>query len=132
MGQVASTFAMQVAIELARKSGVAYVGMFNTNHFGAAGYYSWLSAQHGLLGMSMANDIPSVAAPESLRMLTGSNPLSYGIPTGPDSDPILLDMATSTVAGGKVYAAHRTANPFRPTGSTAWTACPPPTAVCIR
>lgn len=112
MGQVASTFAMQVAIELARKSGVAYVGMFNTNHFGAAGYYSWLAAQHGLLGMSMANDIPSVAAPGSLRAVTGSNPLSYGIPTGPDSDPILLDMATSTVAGGKVYAAHQRGEPI--------------------
>ena len=112
MGQVAATFAMRTAIELARTTGVAYVGVHNTNHFGAAGYYSWLAAEQGLIGMSMANDIPSVAAPGSLRAVTGSNPLSYSIPTGPNSDPILLDMATSTVAGGKVYAAHQRGEPI--------------------
>jgi len=107
MGQIAGVYAMREAIARARQSGIAYVGMRNTNHFGAAGYYSWLAAQAGLIGISMANDIPSVAAPGSLQAVTGSNPLSYGLPTGPDTDPILLDMAISTVAGGKVYAAHQ-------------------------
>jgi ureidoglycolate dehydrogenase (NAD+) len=107
MGHVASVFAMNVAIEKARNVGVAYVGVRNTNHFGAAGFYPYLAAQAGMIGISMANDIPSVAAPGSRLAVTGSNPLSYALPTGPDSDPILLDMAISTVAGGKVYAAHQ-------------------------
>ena len=55
----------------------------------------------------MANDSPSVAAPGSRGPITGTNPLSYAIPAG-DGDPILLDIAMSTVAGGKVYAAHQT------------------------
>jgi len=107
MGHVASVFAMNLAIEKARQAGVAYVGVRNTNHFGAAGFYPYLAARAGLIGISMANDIPSVAAPGSRQAVTGSNPLSYALPTGPDTDPILLDMAISTVAGGKVYAAHQ-------------------------
>ncbi|GAG60547.1 unnamed protein product, partial [marine sediment metagenome] len=105
MGHVAGKFAMEVATQKARQTGIAYVGVQNTNHFGAAGYYSWLAAREGLIGISMANDIPSVSAPGSRKAVTGSNPLSYGIPVGEDQDPILLDMAISTVAGGKVYAA---------------------------
>lgn len=107
MGQVASVFAMKVALEKARSAGIAYVGVRNTNHFGAAGFYPWLAAREGFVGIAMANDIPSVAAPGSRRAVTGSNPLSYALPTGPNRDPILLDMAISTVAGGKVYAAHQ-------------------------
>jgi LDH2 family malate/lactate/ureidoglycolate dehydrogenase len=52
----------------------------------------------------MANDIPSVSAPGARGALTGSNPFAYAVPTG--GDPIMLDMASSTVAGGKVMAAH--------------------------
>lgn len=107
MGQVAAAYAMEVAIAKAKQTGIAYVGVRGSNHFGAAGYYPWLAARAGMIGIAMANDIPSVAAPGSRRAVTGSNPLSYALPTGPNSDPILLDMAISTVAGGKVYAAHQ-------------------------
>ena len=112
MGQVAAALAMDVAIGKARKCGVSYVCVKNTTHFGAAGYYSWLAAREGMIGISMANDIPSVVAPGSKLPVTGSNPLSYAIPTGPGRDPILLDMAISTVAGGKVYAAHQRGEPI--------------------
>ena len=53
--------------------------------------------------MITGNDIPSVAAPGSRKAVLGSNPLAYAIPTA--GDPVLLDMATAAVAGGKVYAA---------------------------
>lgn len=107
MGHVAAVYAMDVAIQKARQAGIAYVGVRGTNHFGAAGFYPYRATREGLIGIAMANDIPSVAAPGSRRAVTGSNPLSYALPTGPNSDPILLDMAISTVAGGKVYAAHQ-------------------------
>ena len=58
-----------------------------------------------MIGLAMANDTPSVTAPGARGRVTGSNPLAYAVPTG-SSLPILLDMATSTVAGGKVSAAH--------------------------
>ena len=111
LGHVTSVFAMQQAIQRAKQSGIAYVGVKNSCHFGAAGYYAWLAAKEGLIGVSMANDIPSVAAAGSRRSVTGSNPLAYAVPTGA-GDPILLDIASSTVAGGKVYAAFQRGEPI--------------------
>jgi len=104
LGMVTSVFAMQSAIAKARACGIAYVGVRNSCHFGAAGYYAWLAAREGLIGLSMANDIPSVAAPGSRGAITGSNPISYAVPAGRHPS-LLLDMSTATVAGGKVYAA---------------------------
>lgn len=111
LGHVTSAFAMNDAISRAKKTGIAYVGVKNSCHFGAAGYYAWLAAKAGLIGISMANDIPSVAAAGSRRSVTGSNPIAYAVPNGSD-DPILLDMAISTVAGGKVYAAYQRGEPI--------------------
>ena len=99
-----SAFAMRTAIAKAKQQGIAYVGVRNSCHFGAAGYYTWLAAREGLIGVAMANDAPSVAAPGSRGAITGSNPLSYAVPAG-RHPPVLLDMSTATVAGGKVYAA---------------------------
>lgn len=113
LGQVSSVFAMRVAIEKARRAGVAYVGVRNANHFGAAGYYACLAAREGLVGLASSNDIPSVAAPGSRVAVLGSNPLAYAIPAG-ERDPIFLDIATSTVAGGKVYAARAQGKPIPP------------------
>ncbi len=104
LGMVTSVLAMETAIAKARQCGVAYVGVRNSCHFGAAGYYAWLAARQGMIGLSMANDIPSVAAPGSRGGVTGSNPISYAIPAG-RHPPLLLDMSIATVAGGKVYAA---------------------------
>ncbi|MCX7418871.1 MAG: Ldh family oxidoreductase [Planctomycetia bacterium] len=111
LGQVGSVFAMKTAIAKARQVGVAYVGLRNTGHIGAAGYYAAMAAREGLIGLVTGNDMPSVAAPGSRGAVLGSNPLAYGIPVG-DRDPILLDMATAAVAGGKVYAAHQRGEPI--------------------
>lgn len=104
LGMVTSVFAMQTALIKARACGIAYVGVRNSCHYGAAGYYAWLAAREGMIGLSMANDIPSVAAPGSRGGITGSNPIAYAVPAG-RHPPLLLDMSTATVAGGKVYAA---------------------------
>ena len=111
LGQVIGVRAMDQAIERRRRSGIAYVGVRNSNHFGAAGYYVARAARSGLVGIAMANDTPSVAAPGSRGPITGTNPLAYAIPVG-TGDPILLDIAMSTVAGGKVYAAHQLGKPI--------------------
>jgi ureidoglycolate dehydrogenase (NAD+) len=104
LGPVAGVFGMQTAIAKARTAGIAYVGVRNGGHFAAIGSYSLLAANAGLVGISTANDIPSVAAPGARRAVLGTNPFSYAIPAG-KHPPILLDMASSTVAGGKVYQA---------------------------
>ena len=114
LGQVGSTFATDLAINKAKTVGIAYVGLKNTGHIGAAGYYAWRAARQGLFGMVVGNDIPSVAAPGSRGAVLGSNPLAWAAPV-PDADPILLDMATAAVAGGKVYAARQRGESIPPT-----------------
>ncbi|HXJ55719.1 MAG TPA: Ldh family oxidoreductase [Verrucomicrobiae bacterium] len=104
VGMVGSTFAMKTALAKARTAGIGYVGVRNSCHFGAAGYYAALAAAENFIGVAMANDIPSVSVPGSRGAVLGSNPIAFGVPTG-GPHPILLDMATSAVAGGKVYAA---------------------------
>lgn len=114
LGQVGCTFAIRKAIEKARNVGVAYVGLRNTGHIGAAGFFASMAAREGCIAMVTGNDIPSVAAPGSRQAVLGSNPLAYAIPVF-DGDPILLDIATAAVAGGKVYAAIRRGESIPPT-----------------
>lgn len=114
LGQVGSVFAMRTAMAKAKQVGIAYVGLTNTGHIGAAGYYAVLAAREGLIGMITGNDMPSVAAPGSRGAVLGSNPIAYGVPIF-DGDPIILDMSTAAVAGGKVYAAHQRGEPIPPT-----------------
>lgn len=114
LGQVGSVFAMELAMAKAKQTGIAYVGLRNTGHIGAAGYYAAMAARAGFIGMVTGNDIPSVAAPGSRKAVLGSNPLAYGIPLD-GKDPIVLDMATAAVAGGKVYAAFQRGEAIPPT-----------------
>ena len=104
LGMVGSRFAMRAAIAKARTAGIGFAGVRNSCHFGAAGCYAAMAAGENMIGIAMANDIPSVTAPGSRAAVLGSNPLAFALPTG-DARPILLDMATSAVAGGKVFAA---------------------------
>jgi ureidoglycolate dehydrogenase (NAD+) len=103
LGQVTSSFAVQCAIQKARDCGIGYVGVRNSCHFGAAGYYAWLAARENMIGIAMANDTPSVAAPGSRGPVIGSNPIAYAIPAG-SNDPLLLDISVAAAAGGKVFA----------------------------
>ncbi|HCA29512.1 MAG TPA: hypothetical protein DEP23_08090 [Ruminococcaceae bacterium] len=56
---------------------MAYVGVKNSCHFGAAGYYSNLAAKEGLIGISMSNADPVIAVPNSRVKNIGSNPMSF-------------------------------------------------------
>jgi LDH2 family malate/lactate/ureidoglycolate dehydrogenase len=80
------------------------VGVRNSCHFGAAGYYVNLAAKADMIGMAMANDAPSMAVPGSRTAVLGTNPFAYAVPAG-EEDPIFLDIASSAVAGGKVRIA---------------------------
>jgi LDH2 family malate/lactate/ureidoglycolate dehydrogenase len=101
IGMVTSVFAMNAAIRKAKATGIAYVGVRNSCHFGAAGYYVTMAAKAGMIGLAMANDTPSMAVPGSRTGVLGTNPLAYAVPAGAH-DPIFLDIASSAVAGGKI------------------------------
>lgn len=104
IGMVTTAFAMDTAIAKARQTGLAYVGVRNSCHFGAAGYYVNMAAKAGMIGMAMANDTPSMVAPGASRAVLGTNPFAYAVPAG-QQDPIFLDIASSAVAGGKIRIA---------------------------
>lgn len=106
LGQIGSVMAMELAIDKSKKCGIAYVGLRDSGHIGAAGYYATMAARRGMIGMVTGNDIPSVAAPGSKTAVLGSNPIAYSIPRQ-NAHPILLDIATAAVAGGKIYAARQ-------------------------
>jgi len=107
IGMVTSVFAMNTAIRKARTAGVAYVGVRNSCHFGAAGYYANLAAKADMIGMAMANDYPSMAVLGARKAILGTNPFAYAVPAD-NEPPIFLDIASSTVAGGKVRNAQMT------------------------
>ena len=111
LGPLVGVFAMSIAIVKARTAGISYVGVRNSGHFAAAGYYALLAARTGLIGISVANDVPTVIAPGARMAVLGSNPFAYAIPAYRHS-PILLDIATSAVAGGKVYEARTLGRPI--------------------
>ena len=104
LGMVSSVFAMNIAMAKAATAGIAFVGLRNNCHYGAAGYYAAMAIEKNMIGFSMANDIPTVNAPGARGSVVGSNPFGFAAPADREK-PILLDMATSTVAGGKVFAA---------------------------
>jgi LDH2 family malate/lactate/ureidoglycolate dehydrogenase len=104
LGMVGSAFAMRAAIAKARAAGIAYVGVRNSCHFGAAGCYAAMAAEEGMIGLAMANDTPTMTVPGGRGVILGNNPFACAIPTG-EKHPILLDIAMSVVAGGKVFAA---------------------------
>ncbi len=104
VGMVTGIFGMRKAIEKAREAGTAYVGVRNTCHAGAMGYYALMAANAGMFGQAMANDIPGVAPPGSRGPGFGTNPFAYALPAG-EHRPVFLDIATSVAAGGKIHRA---------------------------
>lgn len=101
---VSSCKAMDIAIEKAKASGLAYVGVNNSNHFGGAGYYANMAVQHDMIGISMTNTNPLMVVPGSKSVVLGTNPFSYAVPAG-EEKPIFLDIATSVVAASKPISA---------------------------
>ncbi len=101
IGHVAAQMATKKAITLAQEGGVSAVTVKNSNYFGAAGYYSWLAAKEGMVGVVMSNSFPKVAAYSGLNSVLGTNPFSFAAPVA-NNHPIILDMATAAVAGSEI------------------------------
>jgi len=104
IGMVVAYKAMKLAIEKAKKSGIAMVGVRNSTHFGAAGFYSAMAAKEGMAGIVMGNTEPNMAVPGGKGRYIGNSPFSYAFPTK-DGDPVLLDIALSETAALKVIKA---------------------------
>ncbi len=104
MPMVTATMAMQLAIDKARETGSAIVGVRHSSHFGAAGYYASMAAEADMIGLSMCNVEPYMTVPGAKGRVLGTNPIAYAVPAGKEP-PILFDIATSAVAVSKIFAA---------------------------
>ncbi len=104
MPMVTSCMAMGIAIEKARATGIAFSGVKHSSHFGAAGYYANMAAEQDMIGLAMCNVDPAMTVPGARGKILGTNPIAYAVPAG-EGRPIFLDIATSTVAASKVFAA---------------------------
>ena len=105
LGQVVGTFAMRLAIEKAKKTGIGVVVVRNSNHYGIAGYYALMAAKENLIGISMTNSRPLVAPTWGIERLLGTNPIALAAPM--EDGYFLLDMATSVVPSGKLEVYRR-------------------------
>ena len=104
IGMVSACKAMNLAIKKARETGIAYVGVRNSCHFGASGYYANLAAKEGLLGISVSNADPIVTIPNAAKPSIGTNPFAFAAPLG-NGKSVFLDCALSSVAALKVIMA---------------------------
>jgi LDH2 family malate/lactate/ureidoglycolate dehydrogenase len=112
LGQIAGTRATLLAIEKARAVGLAAVAVRNSNHFGAAGAYAMLAAEAGLLGMAFSAAWDAAIVPtHGAEARFGTNPLAFAAPAG-EGPPFCFDVATSTVAIGKLRLAELHGRPL--------------------
>lgn len=101
-GRYASTKAMQQAVDLAKEFGVGVCLAKNTTHWGRAHAYASRVAQAGFIGICTTNAIPTMAIGGAKKAVIGNNPLAIGIPGINAPEPVVLDMAMSQAAVGKV------------------------------
>ena len=110
LGLVVAPFAMQVAIEKAEKYGSGWVSVRNSNHFGIAGYHALMAVEKDMIGFAMTNASPLVAPTFSNERMLGTNPMCYAFPAG-KYPTLIVDMATSAAANGKLEIAQRAGKP---------------------
>jgi LDH2 family malate/lactate/ureidoglycolate dehydrogenase len=102
-GAVAGMAAVDAARERAAAHGLAWVTVRESNHFGMAGYYPRQLARDGLAGIVFTNAGPSVAPWGGQRPVVGTNPIAIAVPADPE--PVVMDMAVTQVARGKIRRA---------------------------
>ena len=105
MGMVVGKFAMDRCIEKARENGCCFAAVSHSNHFGMAACYVRMAAEAGMIGIAGSNAPPNLAPWGSSEKYMGTNPIAFGAPSF--HTPVILDMAPSVVAMGKIILAAR-------------------------
>jgi len=114
LGHYPSFKAMNLAIDKCSVAGVGSVAVRNSNHYGAAGVYALLAAERGFIGLSTTSVWrPTVVPTFGAEPVFGTNPIAFAAPAG-RHPPFCLDMATSTVALGKIKLAALHHQPIKP------------------
>lgn len=104
MGMLAGIYAMKRSVEKAKETGCCFTTVNNSNHYGMSAYYLNIPAASDMVGFTATNAPPNIAPWGSYQAYMGTNPLGISVPRK-NSEPIILDMAPSVVAMGKVILA---------------------------
>lgn len=105
MGHVVMSFAARTAIDKARATGVAWVGVNHSNHAGPASLYAAMPLEHDMIGLYFAVGNANHMAPwGGIDLLLSTNPIAVAVPAL-EEKPVVLDMATTVAAYGKVKTA---------------------------
>ncbi|SMC49036.1 Malate/lactate/ureidoglycolate dehydrogenase, LDH2 family [Sporomusa malonica] len=104
MGAAAACKVMEAAIDKARKTGVSFITVCNSNHYSAAAYFAEMALEHDMIGFTASNGPARIAPWGGTEPLFGTSPFAYAIPAGKEL-PIIADMASSVVARGKIIMA---------------------------
>ncbi|CAL8981315.1 putative oxidoreductase YjmC [Rhodoplanes serenus] len=111
MGQVVAAQAMQEAIGRAGRHGIGAVAVRNSNHFGTAMYFTLMAPPQGSIGFLSTNASPAMAPWGGREKAVGTNPWSWAAPAG-RHPPLVLDIANTGVARGKIYLARQEGRPI--------------------
>ena len=111
MGQVVGVRAIDLGLDKAKESGGVSVGVRRSNHYGAGAYYVQRAVSRDTIAFAYSNAPPTMAPWGGVDPYVGTNPYAYGVPAG-DHRPIILDMATSIVARGKIILAAERGEPI--------------------
>jgi LDH2 family malate/lactate/ureidoglycolate dehydrogenase len=106
MGQIGGTFAMEKAIERARRTHLAAAALRGSNHCGAMDHYAMMALEADMIGIATTNALPTMAPWGGADKIVGINPLGVAIPAG-KADPIVLDIAFGMTAHGKIRVYHQ-------------------------
>lgn len=123
LGILTGDQAMELAVARAREFGIGAVAVRHAFHFGGAFRFVIAAATAGLVGIAAANTRPLIPAPGGAQAVIGNNPLAIGAPSG-RPDPIVLDMALSEAALGKIRLAAAAGREIPPTWATDATGTP--------
>jgi LDH2 family malate/lactate/ureidoglycolate dehydrogenase len=111
LGHLTGEQAMELAIERAKRLGVGVVAVRHGFHFGTARRYAQQAAHAGCIGVTMCNTRPLMPAPGGAERVVGNNPIAIALPAA-GAVPIVLDMATSEAAMGKIRLAEKANEPI--------------------
>ncbi len=106
LGAVVGVQAMDLCLRKAETAGVAMAGVRNSTHFGAAAYYAMQALPRNMIGIAVTNAPATMPPWGGRRPYLGTNPVAVAVPAGQEL-PVVLDMATSVVARGKIILAEK-------------------------
>jgi (2R)-3-sulfolactate dehydrogenase (NADP+) len=104
--------AIEALAPLAREQGIAVAAMHHSHHFGQAGAHAERLAERGLVALVLGNSPKAMAFWGGRRAMLGTNPLAFGAPLPGGAAPLVIDLAMSVAARGKIVAAEKAGRPI--------------------